>query len=178
MDRPDSIGARLDVFGPWRANLIAGYVLALLCAAGGAVLVVRALLQLPVLFNKPGPETRSAAGFTFLGVLPGLLLLGFAGLFAYLAHSFAARRFELYEHGFGYWDTSGGTVAFWPEVAGFEEEAYYDSELLRYRLFITLRDGRGFSFDRESVGRLGRLRKVLRAVATAHGIPYVTSGPA
>jgi hypothetical protein len=178
MERPESIGARLEVFGPWRANLLAGYVLALFCALGGAVIIGRALLQLPVLFNKPDPATKSAAGMKLILGLGGLVLLGLAATFAYLAHRHAARRFDLHEHGFGYWDADGAAVVFWPEVAVFEEQGHYDAELVRYQLVIFLRDGRSFSFDSESVYRLGRMRKQLRAVAAAQGIPWVTSGPA
>lgn len=174
MDRPDSIGARLDVFGPWRANVLAGYAIAALCATGGAVLVARVLMGLPVFFKKLDTNLKLFAG----GM--SVVLFGLAGLFAYLAHRHAARRFDLHEHGFGYWDTRGGAVAFWPEVAGFEVVftyvRIYNPPRELCKLIITLRDGRQFRFDRETMSRFGRFKKLLQAIAAAHGIPWVTTG--
>ncbi len=71
-------------------------------------------------------------------------------------------------------------MVFWPEVAGFEVvftyARMYDPPRELCKLLITLRDGRQFRFDRETMSRSGRFKKMLQTIAAAQGIPWIVIG--
>ena len=185
------LGTRLEVFNPWRANVYAGYILTALFALGGLFWVCYGCAHLVVAVRlPPNSEERKAAGREFLLAFLGFELLMLAVVFGWYTRLVARSRLELCEHGFRY---QGCGIAecnvLWLDVIRIEEHFVEDAtpaELFPMdlvfaakviRQFVIFhRDGRGFSFDRETVYRLGRFGKSLKTAAERHAIPWVIVG--
>jgi hypothetical protein len=180
------LGQRLEIFGPWRANVYAGYAIAGIFALLGTAMLVWGLSQILTLRHAASPTARKEAkGDLILGLIVGLLLFLVSVVFGYLARIMSGNRLDIHEYGFRIWfHGGGGDSVFWQDVTRIEERLVPDAapdlgviSLLIpttavRRIAIVRSDGRPFEFDRETVHRLGRLIKRLRVLAGQRAIEW------
>jgi hypothetical protein len=194
MDTPEaqpptpSLGSRIELFTPSRANVYVGFVLGTLITVGGLGMAGCGLSQIPAVRAAPDEKAKDQA---VTGVVGGLFVGAFLSLMGILgiwtAHSLVGTGVEVCENGLRWWPPGPeSTVALWEDVARIEEQFVRDKVPMRlggpllsqtFREFeVICRDDRRFKFDRENISGIGRLGKRLRAIATAKAIAWVVVG--
>src|SRR5438067_548174 len=122
MELPDTspstpeLGDRLEVFGPSRANIAAGFIITALITLGGVLLVVWGVTGLPEPAGGPRPADKDEPKLRIALAVLGVVMLVPALAFGIYARHLLSFRMDWHANGFRYRAGERNRVVLWSDI--------------------------------------------------------------
>lgn len=188
-DLESPLGARLGLFQPRSANIVAGFVLSLLLTGGGLTMLGWDAREVYLSGgNLPWDVKQGmswlAAG---LGLLLGLVVTIGGVVLGRYVWRLRSHRVEVCEYGFRYWQGDTVEEVQWGDIAMVQEIVRHERppilkgpakfllpKFTSSRYIAVTRTGKQYHFDGNSVGNIDRMGELLWEGCRTVGSPWKT----
>jgi hypothetical protein len=182
-----SLGDRIEVFRPMRANIVAGFILSALLVGGGMAAIAIPLhaaylagWDLPFDVKK-GWSWLAVGLFALLGIIA---TLGGVALAAY-SRGLLSQCVEIHVNGFRYTSRQGAEDVLWRDISRVQETILYERppllkgpakvlvpKLVSSSYTVVTTAGKEYGFDGNSIKAIKRFGGVLREQAQRLALPW------
>jgi hypothetical protein len=183
------LGARIELFRPMMANLIAWGIFSFLLFGGGLAILGSILREVYLAGGNLPAAAKEGMSWLVVGAGSGLGVgLVVSGVcFACFFRWLTSHEVELCENGFRYREGKNCEEVAWTAITSIRETVLYErppllkgpAKLLLPKLAnksytVITKNGKEFAFTEESIKRLKHFEKLLRERAAVAGVPWET----